>query len=207
MYICIVHINREIITENYKLNRSGGVFFFYAHFCFISLYLYIMACFHTKTFTKHDDYMTPKHVWEDISHLIPKDKVIWEAFYGEGSSGNHLRELGCKEVIHEDKDFFSYTPEYDICISNPPFSDCKNIIPRLKELNKPFILIMPCSKIACSYMRNNFMNNQLQIIIPRKRIHFIKLIDNKLIETNKCNFDCFYYCYKMNFEKDIIWLE
>ena len=29
---------------------------------------------------KHDDYMTPKYAWEHIQHLIPKDKVIWEAF-------------------------------------------------------------------------------------------------------------------------------
>jgi hypothetical protein len=164
-----------------------------------------MAGFHTKTFTKHDDYMTPKYAWENINHLIPKDKVIWEAFYGDGTSGQYLKELGCKEVIHESIDFYKNDCG-EIIISNPPFDDVKNIIPRLKELNKPFILIMPCSKITCSYMRNNFMN-KLQIIIPRKRIHFIKLIDNKLIETNKCNFDCFYYCYKMNFKKDIIWLE
>jgi hypothetical protein len=24
---------------------------------------------------------------------------------------------------------------------------------------------------------------------------------------NQCNFDCFYYCYKMNLPRDIIWLE
>ena len=35
-----------------------------------------MAGFHTKTFLKHDDYMTPKKVWEDIDDYIPKDKVI-----------------------------------------------------------------------------------------------------------------------------------
>ena len=41
-----------------------------------------MASFHTKTFTKHDNYMTPKHAWENIKEYIPKDKVIWEAFDG-----------------------------------------------------------------------------------------------------------------------------
>ena len=24
---------------------------------------------------------------------------------------------------------------------------------------------------------------------------------------NACNFDCFYYCYKMNLPRDIVWLE
>jgi len=46
-----------------------------------------MAGFHTKTFIKHDDYMTPKYAWENIKHFIPKDKVIWEAFWGDGTSG------------------------------------------------------------------------------------------------------------------------
>ena len=41
-----------------------------------------MAGFHNKLFTKHDDYMTPRYAWENIKHLIPRDKIIWEAFYG-----------------------------------------------------------------------------------------------------------------------------
>ena len=35
-------------------------------------------------FNNDDDYMTPKEVWESIAHLLPKDKVIWESFYGDG---------------------------------------------------------------------------------------------------------------------------
>ena len=33
-----------------------------------------MAGFHTKTFIKHDDYMTPKSAWEDIKKYIPNAK-------------------------------------------------------------------------------------------------------------------------------------
>ena len=68
---------------------------------------------------------------------------------------------------------------------------------------------MPSSKICTSYFREIFKNKGLQIIIPRKRIHFIKLVDGKAVKSlkNACNFDCFYYCYKMGFENDIIWLE
>lgn len=165
-----------------------------------------MAGFHTKTFLKHDDYMTPKHAWENIKHLIPKDKVIWEAFYGNGKSGIYLKELGFN-VIHEPVDFF--TNDFgEIIVSNPPFSKSKEVIKRLKELDKPFIIIMPCSKINTSYFRDYFMNKGLQIVIPIKRIHFEKLVDGKKPENwkNACNFDCFYYCYKMGLERDIIWL-
>lgn len=165
-----------------------------------------MAGFHTKTFSKHDDYMTPKYAWEDIQHLIPTDKVIWECFYGDGTSGNHLTDLGFN-VIHENIDFFE-NDLGDILVSNPPFSESKAVFKRLAELDKPFIMILPASKICTSYVRENFKNKKLQIIIPRKRIHFHKMVDGEIIEgKSSCNFDCFYYCYKMGFENDIVWLE
>jgi len=166
-----------------------------------------MAGFQTKTFLKHDDYMTPKSAWENIKHLIPQDKVIWEPFYGDGKSGEYLKELGFN-VIHEKIDFFENNIG-DIIVSNPPFSKSKEIMKRLKELDKPFIIILPSAKICTSYFRENYKNDKLQIIIPRKRIQFIKHIDGEPVEgcKNACNFDCFYYCYKMGFDKDIIWLE
>lgn len=168
-----------------------------------------MAGFHTKTFIKHDDYMTPDYAWDNIKQYIPKVK-IWEAFYGDGESGNHLTKLGF-DVIHEPIDFFKddELPEYDCIVSNPPFSQSKAVMKRLKQLDKPFIIIMPSSKINTSYFRENFMNNGLQIIIPRKRIHFKKLIDGKVPDKwkNACNFDCFYYCYKIELPRDIVWLE
>ena len=170
-----------------------------------------MAGFHTKTFLKHDDYMTPKYAFENIKQYIPMDKIICDPFFGDGKSGEYLKELGCKEVIHEPVDFFENDNLGDIIVSNPPFSKCKDIMIRLKELDKPFILILPCSKICTSYFRNNFKDTEdpIQIIIPRKRIHFEKQINGEKPKNwkNACNFDCFYYCYKMNLPRDIIWLD
>ncbi len=163
-----------------------------------------MAMFQTNTFLKHDDYMTPKYAWENIKQYIPKDKVIYEPFYGDGASGKYLTELGF-DVIHEPVDFFENNLG-EVIVSNPPFSDCKNIMKRLVELDKPFILLLPSSKINTSYMRNTFMN-KLQIIIPIKRINFDKMVNGEIVESKGANFDCFYYCYKIGLEKDIVWLE
>jgi len=166
-----------------------------------------MAGFSTKTFEKHDDYMTPKSAWENIAHLIPKNKIIWEAFYGNGESGKYLTDLGF-DTIHQEVDFFENNLG-EIIVSNPPFGKCKSIMKRLKELDKPFILILPSSKMTCSYIRDNYKDSKLQIIVPRKRIQFIKLVNGKVPEDykSKCNFDCFYFCYKMGFNNDIIFLE
>ena len=151
-----------------------------------------------------NDYMTPKYAWENIKDFIPKDRVIWEASMGDGKSGEYLRDMGF-DVIHDQDDFFE-SNKGDIVVSNPPFSKSKEVITRLKELDKPFILIMPSNKINTQYFR--ILKNDIQIIIPKKRIHFLKQINGKTPEgwRNSCYFDCFYYCYKIGLDKDIIWL-
>lgn len=167
-----------------------------------------MAGFHTKTFIKHDDYGTPFYAWDNIKQYIPKDKIIWEPFYLDGKSGTDLQKLGFK-VIHEKIDFFK-NDKGQLVVSNPPFSLSKEVLTRLVELDKPFILIMPSSKLTTQYIRKLFTDNKdkLQIIIPRRRIHFTKKINGKIPEGwgNRCNFDCFYYCWKMNLPRDIVWL-
>jgi len=158
---------------------------------------------------KHDDFMTPKTAWENIQHLIPKDKVIWEAFYGDGSSGKYLKELGFK-VIHENKDFFENNLG-DVIVSNPPFSKTKEIFKRCVEIDKPFILLLPTGKLITHYTGDLFGDNahHLQIIVPRRRIHFVKFIDGKAVKDwkDQTPFDCLYYCYKMNLPRDIVWLK
>jgi hypothetical protein len=168
-----------------------------------------MATFNNNSFTMHDDYMTPKSAWENIKHFIPQDKQIWEAFYGDGKSGNYLKELGFN-TIHENIDFFE-NDKGEIVVSNPPFAKIPEILTRLVELKKPFILIMPSSKINTQYFRKIFFaeDEPIQIIIPKKRIQFFKMVNGNVDENQKlaCNFDCFYYCWKINLPRDIMWLE
>lgn len=154
---------------------------------------------------KIDNYMTPKSAWENIKDLIPKDKIIWEPFYGDGKSGEYLKSLGFN-VIHEDQDFFKNN-KGDIIVSNPPFSKTESILKKLSEYDKPFILIMPITKISTGYFKKYF-KDKIQIIIPPRRIHFKKLINGKEPEgwKEQCNFECFYYCYKINLPKDILFL-
>jgi hypothetical protein len=164
-----------------------------------------MSNFSAKSFLKYDDYMTPFYAWENIKKYIP-NKIIWEAFYGDGKSGEYLRKLGFN-VLQEPVDFFE-NDMGEVIVSNPPFSKTKEIMNRLLILDKPFILILPSSKINTSYMRI-WKNKGLQIIIPPKRIHFEKLVNGNPVKgwKNACYFDCFYYCYKINLPKDITWID
>ena len=149
------------------------------------------AGYHTE-----DDYMTKKSTWKSIAKFLPKHKVVWEAFYGDGTSGEHLRDLGF-HVIHTNIDFFD-SDEGDIIVTNPPFSQAKAILKRLKLLNKAFVLILPISKLARKYFQALFPD--IQLIIPKSRIQFVRK------DKNNCNFDTAFFCWKMNLENDITFL-
>tara|TARA_R110000772_G_scaffold25722_4_gene66857 strand:+ start:1478 stop:1972 length:495 start_codon:yes stop_codon:yes gene_type:complete len=164
-----------------------------------------MVLFHTTKINKCDDFMTPRYAWENISHLIPK-KVIWEAFYGSGESGNYLTDLGF-DVIHKQIDFFD-NDLGEIIVTNPPFSKSQEVLKRLKQLGKPFIIILPVGKITTQYFQELFSKEDIQIIIPKKRIHFLKLVNGVVPDgwKNQCSFDCYYYCWKIELNKDITFL-
>ncbi len=149
-----------------------------------------------------DNYITNKEDWERIKEFIPTNKKIWSPFYCDGKQKEYFAEMGF-DIIHEDKDFFSYTPEYDLIIDNPPFSKKKEILERLKELDKPFIIICPSMLLSYKYFQNNF-KNKIQVIIPYNRV-----ILNHLNSNNKNYappYASFFFCYKMNLEKDLIFI-
>ena len=153
-----------------------------------------------------DNYFTPFYAWKNIEKYIPKNKKIWEPFYNDSSrSPYYLQKLGC-DVVYNKEDFFENN-RGDIVVSNPPFSIKKEVLERLIELNKPFILIMPSSVLHTQYFKHLFKDDpNMQIIIPKQRIHFMKMVNGSLIQTNGCNFDCSYYCWKINMKKQITFL-
>jgi hypothetical protein len=150
-----------------------------------------------------DNYTTDKIGWEMITNFIPEDKRIWCPFYCDGKQKEYMKELGF-DVIHEDKDFFSFNPDYDLIVDNIPFSKWKDISKKLKELDKPFIIIT-FPKIFLLKGFTNLFKNHLQLIIPKKRPTFTHLTKPRQNYTPP--FGVWYFCYKMNLPKDLIWLK
>ena len=123
------------------------------------------------SFTKDkdtDNYATDKLGWELIKQYIPTDKQIWSPFYCDGKQKEYFADMGF-DIIHEDKDFFSYTPDFD----------------HLKGFQ-------------------NLFKEHLQLIIPNKRPTFTHLTNGKKGYTPP--FGTWYFCYKMNLEKDLLFL-
>ena len=143
-----------------------------------------------------DEFMTPNHVWNDIQHLIPK-KTIWEPFIGDGTSSSYLKGLGF-DVVCEKEDFFNNN-KGEIIVTNPPFSKKKNVMKQLKLLGKPFIVICPANMLHTRYIQELF-KNELQLIVPHKRIQFIQ--NGKVL--GRCNFECLYFCWKIGLPRDVL---
>jgi len=157
------------------------------------------------SFTKDcdkDNYATDKNGWQIIKDYIPQDKKIWSPFYCDGKQKEYFKEMGF-DIIHEDKDFFTYIPEYDIIVDNPPFSKMKLVCERLYQLDKPFI-IMSFSRTFLMKWFQKLFKDHLQVIIPFTRPTFTHLTNPKKGYTPP--FGVQYYCYKMNLEKDLIFI-
>ena len=153
-------------------------------------------------FSKDDEYNTPPEAWINIKEYIPK-KVLWEAFMlnnETSTSMTTLHQMGFEVVGNSTDDFFE-TNKGEVIVSNPPFSIKGKILKRLYELDKPFIVILPISTLSQIQFKKYFAD-KIQIIIPKKRIQFMKGKE----QLKGSWFDAIYYCYKCDLEKDIIFL-
>jgi len=149
-----------------------------------------------------DNYATDKKGWEIIKQYIPTDKQIWSPFYCDGKQKEYFRDMGF-DIIHEDEDFFQNN-KGDIVIDNPPFSKMKDICIRLKELDKPFILIS-FSKVLLLKWFQRLFKEHLQVIIPFTRPTFTHLTNPK--KGYSPPYGVMYFCYKMNLPKDLIFID
>lgn len=160
-----------------------------------------------NTLVENDVYYTKKETWEDILHYLPNDKIYLDCFYGNGKNIENLKELGLN-CIGADIDYFDALDNlnYDIILTNSPFS--RNILTEflynLSALDKPFVIILPITKLFSKYFRIAFRYyKDIQIIIPSSRIGFIDPSSNNKSNPSFC---CCYVAYKMDLPSDIIFL-
>lgn len=159
-----------------------------------------------QNYKKNNDYATSKYIFQMLTSFVDKSDIIYEPFYLNGSSKTYLNELGYNKVIHYNENFFeNYNNyEYDIIISNPPFSIKKKVFQKLYDIDKKFIMIVPVSTITKLFIKEIFKNDidKIQIIIPNRRLQFEK--DGNV--NKRCWFDCVFLCYKLNLNSSIVYL-
>jgi hypothetical protein len=129
---------------------------------------------------KSDEFHTLEYAIKPLLKYIPSDKIVWCPFDKEESNFvKLLRENGNTVIyghIEEGKNFFEYEPQnYDMIISNPPYSLRTTVLERLFLIGKPFALLINESGLFDTKKRYEMLkNNPFEIMVFDKRINYMK---------------------------------
>lgn len=132
---------------------------------------------------KSDEWYTPIEVVKFIKNKIDlSNKKIICPFDSENS--NFTKEF--ENSINQINDFIEKEYEYDICITNPPFSLRDKVIRRCLKYGKDVILVFPENAIfsVTFYKLQKEYDFHYKIYSPAKRIYFIDKNGNQ----NRPNF-------------------
>ena len=141
-------------------------------------------------FNEKDEYYTPRILVNAITPFIKKDKIVWCPFDTEYSEFvKALKENG-NTVIHSHiwsgQDFFKYEPDnYDIIVSNPPFTLKLKVLERLYKLNKPFAMVLGLPILNYQEVGEFFLDKDLQLLIVDKKVSF---------DGNTASFNNSFFC-------------
>ena len=144
----------------------------------------------------NDECYTPNYGVSPILKYIPNDVTVWCPFDTEDSE--FVKQISQQnEVIYSHikygQDFFTYEPDqWDVIVSNPPFTNKRKFFERALSFNKPFALIMTNTWLNDSAPKQLFTDKDLQLLMFDKRMKFI-LPDGR--DNSKITFSSSYYCW------------
>jgi hypothetical protein len=161
--------------------------------------------FNTKTNKKGslgDNYQTPSKNIIPIIKYVDLTQVIWEPACGDGNIVHAFKQANYNIIgsdindPYDSRDFLKLEDhiksDYDIIITNPPYSLLTEWLDMCVKLNKPFMLLIPLTSLETEkrQLLFNKIKSDLKIILFNKRIQF----ENT---TNRPTFSTAWFCYKI----------
>ena len=144
---------------------------------------------------KNDELYTPPYAVEPLLKYIPVNAVIWECTdYGGSYITQMLRERGniVRTTHKRDLNFLTDEPgvDFDIIITNPPYSLKDEFLQKCYEYGKPFALLLPITALEGITRGRMFREHGVELLVLDKRCDFL---DNK-----KSNwFNTSWFCHKI----------
>ena len=139
-----------------------------------------------------------RNVWKKNGNITKRNLIVWCPFDKKDSEFvKQLSKWAFIDVVfsHIDngQDFFNYEPkEWDIIVSNPPFTNKRKYFERALSFNKPFALIMTNTWLNDSAPKQLFKDKDLQLLMFDKRMKFVSP-DGR--DNDKITFSSSYYCW------------
>lgn len=127
---------------------------------------------------KNDELYTPDYAIKPLLKYLPKNKIIWECTdFGNSNITKVLKENGYK-VISTHKENFDFLIdklnfEFDMIITNPPYSLKDEFIKKCYEYKKPFCLLLPITSLEGIERGKMFRKNDIQLLVLDRRCNFI----------------------------------
>lgn len=151
---------------------------------------------------KNDELYTPSYAIEplikylyNLSDKIGKPLKVWECTdYGD-SNITHLLNYYDFEVVSTHINNFNFltdTPsfDFDVIITNPPYSLKDEFLVKCYEYNKPFALLLPITALEGKKRNQLFNKYGIDLLVFDKRINYM---NNK----KGCWFNTSWFCYKI----------
>lgn len=129
---------------------------------------------------KNDELYTPEYAVRPLLKYIPKSAVIWECTdYGSSNITKLLKENGNKVITTHLNTNFNFiidepTFDYDIIVTNPPYSLKDEFIERCYALDKPFALLLPITALEGVYRGKMFNAGGVELMVLDRRCDFMK---------------------------------
>ena len=146
---------------------------------------------------KNDELYTPEYAVKPLLKYLPKNITIWECTdYGKSNITKILRGGGYS-VLSTHKDNFNFltdTPDFDfdMIITNPPYSLKDEFIKKCYEYGKPFCLLLPLTSLEGIKRGEMFRQKGISVLVFDKRCNFI------YNDSKKNNwFNTSWFCYKV----------
>lgn len=146
---------------------------------------------------KNDELYTPDYAIKPLLKYLPKNKIIWECTdFGSSNITKVLKENGFNVISthKKDFDFLKDTPdfEFDIIITNPPYSLKDEFLRKCYEYKKPFCLLLPITSLEGIERGKMFRKNNIELLVLDRRCNFI------YNNSKKSNwFNTSWFCWKI----------
>lgn len=146
---------------------------------------------------KDDELYTPIYATTPLLKYLPKGITIWECTdYGYSNITQVLKDSGYKVIStsKQDFDFLKDKPlfNFDMIITNPPYSLKDEFIKKCYEYKKPFCLLLPLTSLEGVKRGQLFRENTIDVLVFDRRVEYMK--------TNRKTgswFNTSWFCYKV----------
>jgi len=140
----------------------------------------------------NDEIYTPEYAVYPLLSYLPKDKIYWECTDFWDSKITKVLKDNWYKVIWTSFDFLTQKPnfDFDVIITNPPYSLKTQFLKKAYELWKPFCFLLPLTTLEWIERWKLFRKYWIELFIFDKRINFLG-------QKKNCWFNTSWFCWKI----------